>query len=536
MKMETLDSKKIRGGYYTPQKLTDFISRWAITEPYGRVLEPSAGEGRFIDSAYKVFQDFDIKLGESQILAIEYSEPEAFKIDKNKAKVVNSDFFKFFQEELQNKENFDVVLGNPPFIRFQSIDKEISDRAFDSMKYYGFNPSRMTNLWVPFLLLSAELLTVDGRLGMVIPAELLQVDYAADMRAYLIEKFSELTVISFNDNLFEGAQQEVVVLLGKIKSETVGFRFIQLDSMDELDALDLDKETIFLKDIEISKEKWLKYFLKPSELKNFKSAISCSRLKFFDDIAEVNVGVVTGQNNFFVINKETIDLFGLEDDSLIDIISRAEQVKGVYLDDLMLKELYSENKKVKLFIPKSDLSDIDKHYISFGESLEYHMGYKTRIRKEWYRVPTTWGPEAFFLRQVHEYPKIVINKTNATNTDTLHKVRSRKGFDIENIAFSFLNSLTLLQCELTGRSYGGGVLTFEPGEVRSLKVPYYEFDKTEKAKLIKLISSDEIQQAIDVVDEIVLKNQFGFSKEEILKFRSAWFRLKTRRLNRGKTT
>ena len=70
-----------------------------------------------------------------------------------------------------------------------------------------------------FLLLSSELITDGGRLGMVIPAELLQVDYAADIRSYLLEKFQELTLISFNDNLFEGAQQEVVVLLGKTRSE-----------------------------------------------------------------------------------------------------------------------------------------------------------------------------------------------------------------------------------------------------------------------------------------------------------------------------
>lgn len=532
--IETQDSKKNRGGYYTPQKLTDFIAKWAISTPSDKILEPSAGDGRFVDSAYKVFQNFDVAFNTDQILAIEYNESEALKIDNNKAKVINSDFFKFFQEKLQNKETFNVILGNPPFIRYQSIDKEISAKAFDSMIYYGFNPNKMTNLWAPFLLLSAELLTADGRLGMIIPAELLQVDYAAEIRAYLLQKFSELTLISFNDNLFEGAQQEIVVLLGKIKSKNTGFRFIELNSLSDLETIELDNEATFVKDIEISKEKWLKYFLTPNEINNFKSAISNSKLKLFDDIAEVNVGVVTGQNNFFVVNKEIIDTFDLENDSLIDIISRAEQINGIELNNSRLKELYNENKKVKLFMPKKVLSNNERKYIDFGESKEYHSGYKTRIRKEWYRVPVSWAPEAFFLRQVHEYPKIVINKTNATNTDTLHKVRARKNYEIGNIALSFLNSLTLLQCELTGRSYGGGVLTFEPGEVRSLKVPYYQFDAVERSMLMKLLSNGEIQQAVDIVDEIVLKNKCNFSKQEILKFKSGWLRLKKRRLNRKK--
>lgn len=393
---ETQDSKKNRGGYYTPSKLTDFIAKWAISTPDAKILEPSSGDGRFVDSAYKVLQDFNAKFELDQILAVEYSESEALKINKKKAKVINSDFFKLFQEDLKSKEKYDVILGNPPFIRYQSIEKEISDRAFDSMIYYGLRPSKMTNLWVPFLLLSCELLTDDGRLGMVIPSELLQVDYAADIREYLLRKFSELTVISFNDNLFENAQQEVVVLLGKRKSKDTGFRFIELNSLNDLDTIELDGVTEFVKDIEISKEKWLKYFLKPDEISNFRLAISNNELKLFDDIAEVNVGVVTGQNNFFVVNKETIDYFNLKNDSFIDIISRSEQLKGIELNDSKLEELYIDNKKVKLFIPKIDLNPVEKNYIQFGESKGYHSGYKTRIRKEWYRVPVSWMPEAFF--------------------------------------------------------------------------------------------------------------------------------------------
>ena len=89
-----------------------------------------------------------------------------------------------------------------------------------------------------------------------------------------LKKFQELTLISFNDNLFEGAQQEVVVLLGKTRSENKGFRFIELDSLNDLDSFDINDDVPLIKDVEVSRDKWLKYFLKPSELSNFKLAIS----------------------------------------------------------------------------------------------------------------------------------------------------------------------------------------------------------------------------------------------------------------------
>jgi len=42
--IENIDSKKLRGGYYTPQPIADFICKWAITNPMQKVLEPSCGD------------------------------------------------------------------------------------------------------------------------------------------------------------------------------------------------------------------------------------------------------------------------------------------------------------------------------------------------------------------------------------------------------------------------------------------------------------------------------------------------------------
>lgn len=58
--VEKIDSKKLRGGYYTPQPIADFICRWAITKPTQRVLEPSCGDGNFIESAIKRFLELGV--------------------------------------------------------------------------------------------------------------------------------------------------------------------------------------------------------------------------------------------------------------------------------------------------------------------------------------------------------------------------------------------------------------------------------------------------------------------------------------------
>ena len=48
---DKLSAEKLRGGYYTPKAITDFLCRWSIDDKTQTVLEPSCGDGNFIESA-----------------------------------------------------------------------------------------------------------------------------------------------------------------------------------------------------------------------------------------------------------------------------------------------------------------------------------------------------------------------------------------------------------------------------------------------------------------------------------------------------
>lgn len=126
-------------------------------------------------------------------------------------------------KEIQDKCHYDVVLGNPPFIRSQNFDEQYRQKAFSLMEVEGLHPNRLTNIWIPFLVLSTCALQPRGRLGMVIPAEVMQVDYAAEVRQYLSEQYDSLTIVTFKKLLFPNAQQEVVLLLGEKTAEKKEF-------------------------------------------------------------------------------------------------------------------------------------------------------------------------------------------------------------------------------------------------------------------------------------------------------------------------
>jgi len=136
------------------------------------------------------------------------------------------------------------------------------------------------------------------------------------------------------------------------------------------------------------------------------------------------------------------------------------------------------------------------------------------------------------LRQVHEFPRFVINDCSATSTDTLHRVRFKTGVNGKNVTTAFLNSLTFAFSEITGRSYGGGVMTFEPTEAERLLIPMKFSDEIDFEIIDKLIREKGILSVLDIVDNVLLIKGLGLSKGDVNTIRNIWVKLRDRRNNR----
>ena len=371
---------------------------------------------------------------------------------------------------------------------------------------------------------------------MVIPAEVMQVDYAAEVRQYLSNEYDSLTIITFKKLLFHNAQQEVVLLLGEKTSDQKGIRTIEVDDADALSALDLSNKTYEIKQLDHSTEKWTQYYLTNPEISLIRELRTDKRISFSTDLFDANVGIVSGENDFFLLNEETRNAFNLDSRHVIPIVGRADQLQGINFTDEDLRRLLSCGRKMYLFYPQdveySDLSQCERDYIDFGVTHGYHAGYKCRIRKRWYVVPCTWKSDAFMLRQVNKYPRIVFNNTAAQNTDTLHKIRFKEGIGGRSVAAAFLNSFTLAMCEIIGRSYGGGVLTFEPGEVRKLMIPMDGATELDFELIDRLTKENKIEEVLDYTDRVLLEDHLGISHKDVLLLRGVWERLSNRRIGR----
>lgn len=543
---ENLSKQKLRGGYYTPKVIADFLSKWSINSETKSILEPSCGDGSFIESAINRFKDLNIDASqiEEKITGIELIDEEACKAEErtkllglNKDIIINSDFFHFIKRN-QNKK-YDVVIGNPPFIRYQNFPEEHRKIAIEMMQNLGLNPNRLTNIWVPFLVVSASLLNENGKLAMVIPAELFQVKYASETRIFLSQFFDRITIVTFKKLVFDGIQQEVVLLLCEKKvSHGKGIRVIECERLEDLDKIDFVAiNGSNVKPVDHSTEKWTKYFLDEEEILLLRRLKEDQRIMACKEIFDTEVGLVTGRNEFFMMKEEQVKEWNLEEYT-IPVVSKSNQLKGITFSERDFHDNSMAQKATHLFLPPDvdfdDLPEVCQKYIIYGEKLGFHGGYKTRIRKRWYITPSRWVPDAFALRQVGDYPKIILNGTGASSTDTIHRVRFKEGVDKKLAAVSFLNSLTLAFSEVTGRSYGGGVLTFEPSETAEIQIPNFHKFTIDFDEIDTLIRKREIEKVLDIVDEALLIKHHGFSQEEVNQMRGIWIKLSQRRSNRKK--
>lgn len=128
--------------------------------------------------------------------------------------------------------------------------------------------------------------------------------------------------------------------------------------------------------------------------------------------------------------------------------------------------------------------------------------------------------------------KLLLNEEKALVTDTLHKVRSLENIDEKQVAVAFLNTYTFALSETLGRSYVGGVLTFEPGEMRKIRIPMQMADQLDLQKIYAWQRQGEIDKVLEYTDSILLRKGLNLTEHEIELLHSIWKKMFDRRMSR----
>lgn len=546
--MKLLDQnsqQKLRGGYYTPSELSDFIINWALSDgEKHNILEPSCGDGVFLESLLKHKGNTEFSC-----TAIELNKEEAEKsintINNHvNINVINDDFFKVFNDIL-SAQKYDLIIGNPPYIRYQYLSPEQRNVQSNILVANNMKSNKLINAWVSFVVASVQILNDGGKIGFVIPAELLQVAYAEELRLFLMDNLSKVTVITFEDLIFPDVQQEVVILLGEKNYTSSGSSTAEISLIEVKELSDLNNKIfnspIEYKQVDHTREKWTKYFLTNNEIGLVRGIQSHSKFLKFIDVAHIDIGITTGNNKYFSVEQETVQRYDLSSYT-IPLIGRSAHANGVFFNHEDWIENVEKGLRSQLLYfadePTEYFSKLQQAYIHWGEYNKHNEGYKLGLRKHWYHIPSVWIPDAFFLRRNDRFPKFVLNNINAVSTDTMHRIRFKNNLNSKKVLLSYYNSITFASTEIEGRSYGGGVLEILPGELEKIILPDLQsLDDNTTDYLLNRIdqtlrSNGEIEEVLDEIDRVVLVQHLALDPNDVVQFREIWRKLMNRRRNR----
>lgn len=545
---DSLELRKRRGAFFTPSAIADFLAAWATAgRADARVLDPTCGEAVFLlaaarrlaangaapESTAALLHGVDLheaSLEESRRLLGE---------DGFDATLVAGDFFaQPTPAQLGGPLPWmDAVVGNPPFVRYHEHRGETRKLSAAAALAQGVRLSGLASSWAALLVHACSFLKPDGRVAMVLPAELMTVGYAEPVRRWLRQRFAAVHLVLFEELQFHGAEEQVVLLVARGSGGCDAFALHQVRDADELQGLHaFDGVAVAPR----AEGKWTDLLLPTERRALFRRVTS----KHFVDLSiygAPELGTVTGGNQFFALSDATREQYGLSTEDLTAIVPPGtKHLRGTRFTQGRWEQLKLRGERVWLLDPKTTQPTGGlARYIQRGEDLGVHEAYKCTVRTPWWRPPVVAPPDVFFTYMSHRYPRLIANEAGVSFVNSMHGLVLRDGAPScarDALPLLALNSVSMLGAEVFGRSYGGGILKMEPSEAAQLPVPEpsllikaWKAIEKRRAHLDELLRAGQWQEVVGEVDDALLTGAAGVPPDDVLALRSEAVSLRRRR-------
>lgn len=541
---DTAQLRKARGAFFTPEPVARHLVEWAIRSADDRVLEPSCGEAAFLTEASQHLQ----RLGATgdltrQLTGVELHEHSAsvarqlVEATGGSATITVSDFF-----DVRPTGDFDAVIGNPPYVRYQDFTGRSRNASREAALLAGVRLTALASSWAAFLVYSALFLRQGGRLALVIPAELLSVNYAAPIRKFLMEQFAELRLVMFEERVFPGVLEEVVLVMadGYRVGSAAHATITQVRSADDLRGVKSEHQWT----PSDSSAKWTSSILKAEARSAYEQVARNGLFAPLHDWGETTLGAVTGNNAFFCLTPERVAELGLGAEELLPLSPPGSRhLRGLSLTPAQMRVLADDGRATALFRPGAVPSPAAQQYIDAGHRAGVDLAYKCRVRKPWWRVPVVPPADLLLTYMNADTPRITSNLAKAHHLNSVHGVYLNdevRAIGSKLLPIASLNSATLLSAELVGRAYGGGMLKIEPREADKLLVPSLELVQRSAGALASIrpavrsaLASGGLLKAASLVDGALSAGGFAEEPRQLASLRESRHHLYLRRVARG---
>ena len=321
-----------------------------------------------------------------------------------------------FPEVFKNG-GFDVIIGNPPYVRQELIDS--NDKKWLIKNYAVGNG--VADLYVYFYQRSMEILKANGILGFITPNKFYKTKYGTDLRNYLKQKDIIELIDFFELPVFEDAStdSQITIIRNQLKNDSFSYcpiRNIASFINDNYDNVIIKKESL-------SDLNWTFHNSEDSNLndkffKNSKSLGSYVKNEIF-------LGVKTAANNAFIIDQSTRTKLIDEDPNSSELIKK-------YVSATDIKEYHLENEDDYFLINTGYDIDVRKYPAIYNWLMQFDDQLKKRTDK---------GVHHFNLRACKYYDKFEKQKIMYIYTAVKHRFKfDESGFYVNNSCFIIGNA------------------------------------------------------------------------------------------------
>ncbi len=545
--LEVVDTpalRKARGAFFTPDEITRFIVQWAIADPSDRVLEPSAGDAAFLVAAVNRLRQFAPDVSRAPV--VDGVELHRYSAQVARQRILDAGGVPHVEEGdfflVPPRPVYDAVIGNPPYIRYQDFTGRSRARSREAALRAGVSLTGLASSWAAFTVHSALFLKDGGRLGLVLPAELLSVNYAAPVRTFLFDRFHTIELVLFDEQLFPEAEADVVLLLASGYKQGPADHAIIRQARNAGDLANLGDGLAWTPTEPAGK--WTGSLVLPTATEPLRALRRGGVFTMLEEWGDTTLGIVTGNNKYFTLSPARVRELGLPRGELLRLSPPgSSHLRGLALSRGLLARLGAQGKATYLFSPGATPSPQAHAYIDAGRKAGVDEAYKCRVRKEWYRVPLLQPADLLLTCMNADTPRLTTNQADARHLNSVHGVYLAAGLrDLgrELLPLASLNSVTMLNAEMVGRSYGGGILKIEPKEADLWAMPSPTFVATRAEQLRSVrdrvarnLQTNSLAAAVELVDQVLLIDSGAASTEELMAVRDARSALAGRRKARG---
>ena len=461
--------------FFTPQPVASLMTDWVMACAPKRVLDPSVGTGVFVREVLAREPRCPVTALDVDPLVLAAARRSLGR--RPGLQLCCDDFLTW-----SSRQRFNGVLANPPYLKHHDFHYAHGDIFTEIGERSGVRLSRMSNLYVLFILEICRRLERGGRAAIIVPGEWVNANYGRPLKQHLLDRGLLRVLIAFapESQVFGDALTTASVLLlerGRADAPAAAVLAAHAGRDVPVEALQplIDGQRPRRRGLCVQRiaSKTLRLEPKWDALLTRSRRALAPGFVPLSALARTCRGIATGANQFFLVGAGTARAYRLRRQSLRRCVGRALDAPHFVFAEHEATALEQQGKRVLLLDIRCEPGRGEQRYLERGRREGLPGRYLLAARSPWYamerRPPSAIWAAVFGRKRL----RFVLNTAGAHNLTAFHCVYPTSDDPLLARALvAALNSrLVQHRLEQHQRIYGGGLKKLEPRDLLEITVP-----------------------------------------------------------------